>query len=55
MKIAFVGKGGAGKTTVSSLFCLYYSKNKSVLAIDADINMHMAFGIKCNFARSASF
>ena len=42
MKIAFVGKGGAGKTTVSSLFCLYYSKNKSVLAIDADINMHMA-------------
>ena len=42
MKIAFVGKGGAGKTTVSSLFCLYYSKKKSVLAIDADINMHMA-------------
>lgn len=42
MKIAFVGKGGAGKTTSSTLFAQYYSKHHACLAIDADINMHMA-------------
>ncbi len=42
MKIAFVGKGGSGKTTISSLFCRFLaSKNLPVLAIDADINQHM--------------
>lgn len=42
MKIAFVGKGGSGKTTVSSLFAQYLSYSEPVLGIDADINMHMA-------------
>lgn len=42
MKIAFVGKGGSGKTTVSSLFAQYQSKLQPTLAVDADINMHMA-------------
>jgi len=42
MKIAFVGKGGAGKTTTSSLFAQHVSYSQPVLAIDADINMHMA-------------
>lgn len=42
MKIAFTGKGGAGKTTVSSLFAQHLSYNQPVLVIDADINMHMA-------------
>ncbi len=42
MKIAFVGKGGSGKTTASSLFAQYQSKSHPTLAIDADINMHMA-------------
>jgi CO dehydrogenase maturation factor len=42
MKIAFVGKGGAGKTTASTLFAQYQSKYQPTLAIDADINMHMA-------------
>lgn len=42
MKIAFVGKGGAGKTTTSTLFAQYYSLEHTNLAIDADINMHMA-------------
>lgn len=41
IRIAFVGKGGSGKTTLSSIFSLYLSSlNKNVLMIDADINMH---------------
>ncbi|HJP81122.1 MAG TPA: hypothetical protein VJ841_01855 [Candidatus Saccharimonadales bacterium] len=42
MKIAFVGKGGSGKTTTSSLFAQYQSESQPTLAVDADINMHMA-------------
>lgn len=47
MKIAFVGKGGSGKTTTSTLFAQYVSQSLPVVAIDADINMHMAelFGL----------
>lgn len=42
MKIAFVGKGGSGKTTLASLFARYLaSGNFPVLAIDADINQHL--------------
>ncbi len=42
MKIAFVGKGGAGKTTTSGLFTAHLAhKGSSVLAIDADLNMHL--------------
>ncbi len=43
MRIAFVGKGGSGKTTLSSLFCRFLaSQGHPVLAIDADINQHLA-------------
>ncbi|CAN5128243.1 hypothetical protein BH11PAT4_BH11PAT4_1040 [soil metagenome] len=43
MKIAFVGKGGSGKTTLSAFFIQYLrSIQKPVLAVDADINMHLA-------------
>jgi CO dehydrogenase maturation factor len=42
MKIAFVGKGGSGKTTLSALFCRHLATGgHPVLAIDADINQHL--------------
>jgi CO dehydrogenase maturation factor len=42
MKIAFVGKGGSGKTTLSALFCRHLAaRGHPVLAIDADINQHL--------------
>ena len=41
MKIAFVGKGGSGKTTLASITARYLAARKlPVLAIDADINQH---------------
>ncbi|MFI6958600.1 ATP-binding protein [Nocardia sp. NPDC050408] len=43
MKIAFVGKGGSGKTTLSSLFIRHLVEQAlPTLAIDADINQHLA-------------
>ncbi|WP_069166542.1 nucleotide-binding protein [Nocardia altamirensis] len=43
MKIAFVGKGGSGKTTLSSLFIRHLvERGAPTLAIDADINQHLA-------------
>ncbi|HUC31583.1 MAG TPA: ATP-binding protein [Candidatus Paceibacterota bacterium] len=42
MKIAFIGKGGSGKTTMASLFARYLAGlGLPVLAIDADINQHL--------------
>jgi CO dehydrogenase maturation factor len=42
MKIAFAGKGGSGKTTLSSLFTRYLADaGAPVVAIDADINQHL--------------
>src|SRR6201988_1247750 len=43
VKIAFAGKGGSGKTTLSSLFVRYLAAaGLPVVAIDADINQHLA-------------
>jgi CO dehydrogenase maturation factor len=42
VKIAFVGKGGSGKTTLSSLFVRHLvATGAPVVAIDADINQHL--------------
>ncbi|MEI5098648.1 ATP-binding protein [Streptomyces sp. PmtG] len=42
MKIAFVGKGGSGKTTLSSLFVRHLAATGApVIAVDADINQHL--------------
>ncbi|MDL4817748.1 ATP-binding protein [Actinomadura opuntiae] len=42
MKVAFVGKGGSGKTTTSSLFIRHLAAERlPVVAIDADINQHL--------------
>ncbi|GGL79548.1 ATP-binding protein [Streptomyces fumigatiscleroticus] len=43
MRIAFVGKGGSGKTTLSALFARHLAHSGApVLAIDGDINQHLA-------------
>ncbi|MFG2126452.1 ATP-binding protein [Streptomyces sp. NPDC048751] len=43
MRVAFVGKGGSGKTTLSALFSRWLAHSGApVLAIDGDINQHLA-------------
>lgn len=49
MRVSFLGKGGSGKTTISTAFIKYLEREKQkVLAIDADINVHLtkALGIE---------
>ena len=42
MRIAFVGKGGSGKTTAAALFSRHLAdRGLPVLAVDADINQHL--------------
>jgi CO dehydrogenase maturation factor len=43
VKIAFVGKGGSGKTTLAALFARHLAASGApLLAVDADINQHLA-------------
>jgi CO dehydrogenase maturation factor len=43
MRVAFVGKGGSGKTTLSALFSRQLARSGApVLAVDGDINQHLA-------------
>jgi CO dehydrogenase maturation factor len=49
MRIAFTGKGGSGKTTVASLFTRIAAEDgHTVLAMDADINQHLAGAVGYN-------
>lgn len=55
MKIAFVGKGGSGKTTLSSLFIRHLTANEApVLAVDADINQHLGAALGLDEAAAAA-
>lgn len=54
MKIAFVGKGGSGKTTLASLFARHLgARGLPVLAIDADSNQHLGVALGLAEERAA--
>ncbi|MER6209056.1 ATP-binding protein [Streptomyces sp. NPDC001642] len=55
MKIAFVGKGGSGKTTLSSLFIRHLAATgRPVIAVDADINQHLGPALGLDEAEAAA-
>ncbi|GGX11094.1 ATP-binding protein [Streptomyces noursei] len=55
MKIAFVGKGGSGKTTLSSLFIRHLAAARiPVIAVDADINQHLGVALGMDEAEAAA-
>ncbi|HEY8978647.1 MAG TPA: ATP-binding protein [Streptomyces sp.] len=55
MKIAFVGKGGSGKTTLSSLFVRHLAAcGAPVIAVDADINQHLGPALGLDEDRAAA-
>jgi CO dehydrogenase maturation factor len=46
VKIAFVGKGGSGKTTLAALFARHLAAaGSTVVAVDADINQHLGVAL----------
>jgi CO dehydrogenase maturation factor len=54
VKVAFVGKGGSGKTTLSSLFVRHLAEQGSpVVAVDADINQHLGVALGLDDADAA--
>lgn len=55
MKIAFVGKGGSGKTTLSALFIRHLAAaGRPVVAVDADINQHLGPALGLTDAQAAA-
>ncbi|MDC0770656.1 ATP-binding protein [Streptomyces sp. HD] len=55
MKIAFVGKGGSGKTTLSSLFIRRLAAaGAPVVAVDADINQHLGAALGLDETETAA-
>ncbi|MGA4877362.1 ATP-binding protein [Streptomyces lydicamycinicus] len=55
MKIAFVGKGGSGKTTLSSLFIRHLAASRvPVIAVDADINQHLGAALGLDEAEASA-
>jgi CO dehydrogenase maturation factor len=56
MKIAFVGKGGSGKTTLAALFSRHLAAaGATVWAIDADINQHLGAALGADPAEAAAW
>lgn len=55
MRVAFVDKGGSGKTTVAALFTRRLAgAGAPVLAVDADINQHLGEALGLSPGRAAS-
>jgi CO dehydrogenase maturation factor len=55
VRIAFVGKGGSGKTTLAALFTRHLAaQGLPVLAIDADINQHLGQALGLDDEAAAS-
>ncbi|GHO65902.1 hypothetical protein KSC_047940 [Ktedonobacter sp. SOSP1-52] len=55
MRAAFVGKGGSGKTTLSSLLCRYLASGQwPVMAMDADINQHLGMALGLSETEAAT-
>ncbi len=55
MKIALVGKGGSGKTTLTALLVRHLvASGRPVLALDADINQHLAVALGATEADAAA-
>lgn len=49
MRVSFFGKGGSGKTTMTTAFVKYLQKTKKdcpIFAIDADINVHLGTALQ---------
>lgn len=50
MILSFLGKGGSGKSSLSTQMALFFhQKNKEVLAIDADHNLDLSFNLSSNY------
>jgi len=45
MKIALAGKGGTGKTTITTLITTYLAKKSHILAFDIDSNENLAYSL----------
>ena len=55
MRVAFVGKGGSGKSTFSALFFLNLIKNNhNVMCFDADLNIHIPKLLGMDFSETKS-
>jgi len=56
LRIAFLGKGGAGKTTTAAGFIRYMSKiHPYVLAVDADVNAHLKGALHVDGLEDAAY